>query len=121
MTLMTLIRMLTTAVVVMGFSFTCSHAQLSRVLPESTLLINDISFATRALWIRQANEAVKKVTYTPCPFAAFGTVIVNHSKPDPGELVCTGGNLGSHTGNPSLHGTRQLIRSTALLNITQSV
>ena len=88
-----------------------SYAQaydLSQVLPESTLRVNDVSLATRALWMRQANKAVKDVTGTKCPFAAFGTAIVNHTETEPGTLVCTGGNMNSLTGNPSLHGKKQL-------------
>ena len=73
-------------------------------LPESTLRINGLSSTTRMLWMQRANEAVQDVNDTPCPFGAFGTVVVNHSTPEPGELVCAGGNLNSKTGNPSLHG-----------------
>lgn len=87
---------------------TRSHAGLSRrastaeiPLGESTLTINSIPFATRAHWMRQANLALPSA----CPFAAFGTVIVNHTDPSgPGELVCTGANSGSTSGNPTMHG-----------------
>ncbi|KAK2025740.1 hypothetical protein LX32DRAFT_655215 [Colletotrichum zoysiae] len=34
-----------------------------------------ISLATRAYWMRQANLALPN----PCPFAAFGSVVVNHT------------------------------------------
>ncbi|KAF3070433.1 hypothetical protein GL218_00666 [Daldinia childiae] len=41
----------------------------------------------------------------PCPKAPFGTVIVNHTANSGlGELVCTGANSRSATGNPTLHG-----------------
>jgi tRNA(Arg) A34 adenosine deaminase TadA len=70
-------------------------------LAGSTLAINGIPFSTRAYWMRQANLALP----TPCPFGAFGTVIVNHTANDGlGELVCTGANNISATGNPTLHG-----------------
>lgn len=61
-----------------------------------------ISQATRAYWVRQANLALNH----PCPFAAFGSVIVNHTgNSGLGQLVCTGANSMSMTGNPTLHGT----------------
>jgi hypothetical protein len=68
---------------------------------DSKLSINGIPFSTRAHWMRQANLAIN----APCPFAAFGSVIVNHTAtPDLGTLVCTGANSNSATGNPTLHG-----------------
>lgn len=55
--------------------------------------------------MRRANEALGELSGSPCPFAAFGTVIVNHTNSDGlGELVCMGVNENSLTGNPSLHG-----------------
>ncbi|OTB01568.1 hypothetical protein M426DRAFT_323330 [Hypoxylon sp. CI-4A] len=64
--------------------------------------MDSIPYSTRAYWMRQANTALG----SPCPFAAFGTVIVNHTANDagPGELVCAGANNRSSTGNPILHG-----------------
>lgn len=74
-------------------------------IPDPTLSINNIPFATRAYWMRRANEALGELSGSPCPFAAFGTVIVNHTNSDGlGELVCIGANENSRTGNPSLHG-----------------
>ncbi|KAI1104442.1 cytosine deaminase [Jackrogersella minutella] len=68
---------------------------------EPTLSINGVPFGTRAYWMREANLALGH----PCPFAAFGTVIVNHTgSSDLGELICTGANSRSSTGNPILHG-----------------
>ncbi|KAI1210526.1 cytosine deaminase [Annulohypoxylon truncatum] len=76
------------------------------VVSDPTLSINGIPFSTRAYWMRQANLALGK----PCPFAAFGTVIVNHTgSSELGELVCTGANSGSTTGNPTLHGEMSAI------------
>lgn len=70
-------------------------------LGGSTLSINGIPYSTRAYWMRQANLALN----APCPFAAFGAVIVNHTANSGlGELVCTGANSNSATGNPTLHG-----------------
>ncbi|KAI1381417.1 cytosine deaminase [Hypoxylon crocopeplum] len=79
------------------------HARATEQAPigEPTLSINRIPFSTRAYWMRQANLALDN----PCPFAAFGSVIVNHTGSSGlGELVCTGHNSGSTTGNPTLHG-----------------
>ncbi|KAI0843757.1 cytosine deaminase [Hypoxylon sp. FL0890] len=70
-------------------------------IKESTLPINGIPSSTRAYWMRQANLALGE----PCPYAAFGTVIVNHTgNSELGELVCAGANSISSTGNPTLHG-----------------
>ncbi|KAI1095135.1 cytosine deaminase [Rostrohypoxylon terebratum] len=71
------------------------------VVSDPKLSINGVPFSTRAYWMRQANLAL----HQPCPFAAFGSVIVNHtSTSELGELICTGANSGSTTGNPTLHG-----------------
>ncbi|KAK5046655.1 hypothetical protein LTR84_007416 [Exophiala bonariae] len=75
-------------------------------ISESTLSINNIRFSTRAHWMRQANTALSQLL-SPCPFGAFGTVIVNHTAPGEdglGTLVCMGANNISLTGNPTLHG-----------------
>lgn len=57
--------------------------------------------------MRQTNAALEVVTGSPCPFAAFGTVIVNHTNTDGlGDLLCIGANENSRTGNPTLHGER---------------
>ncbi|CRK28731.1 hypothetical protein BN1708_004714 [Verticillium longisporum] len=54
----------------------------------------------RQYWIRQANEALS----SPCPFAPFGTVIVNHTVDGRGNIVCTGKNTSHQSGNPMMHG-----------------
>jgi len=79
-------------------------AALAFVLADPTLMINGITFSTRAHWMRLANVALSDISGSPCPFAAFGTVIVNHTASDAGELICMGVNENSKTGNPSLHG-----------------
>ncbi|KAH6656199.1 cytidine deaminase-like protein [Truncatella angustata] len=57
--------------------------------------------STRAHWMRQANIALG----APCPFAGFGSVIVNHTaNAGLGDLVCSGVNGNRETGNPILHG-----------------
>lgn len=56
--------------------------------------------------MRQANAVLRELTSSPCPFAAFGTVIVNHTDSEGlGELVCMGVNESGGVGNPVLHGT----------------
>ncbi|TVY83930.1 tRNA-specific adenosine deaminase [Lachnellula suecica] len=64
-----------------------------------------IPFEIRAYWMRKANEALSEL-FTPCPFAAFGTVVVNHTDTSSplGELVCMSVNQNEQTGNPTLHG-----------------
>ncbi|KAK8203117.1 guanine deaminase [Phyllosticta capitalensis] len=73
------------------------------VIAEPHLSINSVPFSTRAYWMRQANAALAQLS-SPCPFAAFGSVIVNHTAPGLGELVCIGANSNSQTGNPTMHG-----------------
>lgn len=75
-------------------------------ISEPALSINNIRFSTRAYWMRQANAALSQLV-SPCPFGAFGSVIVNHTAPGEdglGTLVCMGANNISLTGNPTLHG-----------------
>jgi hypothetical protein len=68
--------------------------------------LDTIPFETRAYWMRKANAVLAELD-SPCPFAAFGTVIVNHTDTsvDPkGKLVCYSVNRGMREGNPTLHG-----------------
>ncbi|KAK2612703.1 hypothetical protein QQS21_001320 [Conoideocrella luteorostrata] len=62
-----------------------------------------ISADTRHYWMRKATEALYEVHHTPCPYNAFGSVIVNHTTSGPGDLVCIGANDNA-SGNPVLHG-----------------
>lgn len=65
-----------------------------------------LPFETRAYWMRRAISALSELE-SPCPFAAFGTVIVNHtdtSVDEKGKLVCMGVNENLRSGNPTLHG-----------------
>jgi hypothetical protein len=83
--------------------------------PANKYLEDDpIPFETRAYWMRRANAALAELD-SPCPFAAFGTVIVNHtdtSSNPHGKLVCMDINQSLQTGNPTLHG-RFISRYTA--------
>ncbi|RDW70055.1 hypothetical protein BP5796_08452 [Coleophoma crateriformis] len=81
-----------------------SPRKVQRVLPTPDNAT--ISLSTRAYWMRKANAALGELA-SPCPFAAFGTVIVNHtdvSGDGLGKLVCMGVNSRTTTGNPILHG-----------------
>jgi hypothetical protein len=74
--------------------------------PAHTSSTDAIPFEIRAYWMRRAISALAELE-SPCPFAAFGTVIVNHTdiSDDPkGKLVCMGINQNFQTGNPTLHG-----------------
>jgi hypothetical protein len=74
--------------------------------PAHTHSTYKIPFEIRAYWMRRAISALAELE-SPCPFAAFGTVIVNHTdtSSDPkGRLVCIGVNQNSQLGNPTLHG-----------------
>ena len=73
---------------------------------DSGLTANAIPYSTRAQWMRKANEALSLLS-SPCPFAAFGTAIVNHTavtEDGSGELVCIGINENARVGSPTLHG-----------------
>ncbi|ETN46074.1 uncharacterized protein HMPREF1541_00258 [Cyphellophora europaea CBS 101466] len=56
----------------------------------------------------RAKAALGELAGTPCPFAAFGAAVVNHTAgpadDDGGELVCLGVNSVRRDGNPTLHG-----------------
>ncbi|KAJ7054864.1 guanine deaminase [Mycena amicta] len=94
--------------------FPNAFASLQTIIAAPNLAINAIPFSTRAFWMRQANEAL--LSQSPCPFSAFGSVIVNHTDPGMGELVCTGINTNRQTGNPTLHGEIAAINNcTAIL------
>ncbi|TDZ68423.1 Satratoxin biosynthesis SC1 cluster protein 4 [Colletotrichum trifolii] len=81
-------------------------------IPESPLTIGDgVTDATRAHWMRQAVLALPN----PCPFAAFGSVIVNHTAGGAGQLVCSGANNGHGAGNPTLHGEMVAINNCSAL------
>ncbi|KAJ5464324.1 guanine deaminase [Penicillium daleae] len=86
-------------------------AALAVVLADPNLMINGITFPTRAHWMRLANEALGEISGSPCPFAAFGTVIVNHTASEAGKLICMGVNENGNTGNPSLHGEIAAIKN----------
>ncbi|KAK0609173.1 hypothetical protein DIS24_g12433 [Lasiodiplodia hormozganensis] len=80
--------------------------QRQDVIAKPQLSINGIPFGTRAHWMRRARAALADLG-SPCPFAAFGTAIVNHTATTAdglGELVCIGANANSKTGNPTMHG-----------------
>ncbi|PVI02320.1 guanine deaminase [Periconia macrospinosa] len=81
-----------------------AHGSSRDILANSASTINGIPFSTRAYWMRKANEALGDVLDDPCPFAAFGTAIVNHTDEGLGELVCIGANANRLTGNPTMHG-----------------
>lgn len=64
------------------------------------------SSSVRQLWMKEALSALKTLTSSPCPHEPFGTVIVNHTSPNPsdiGDLICIGAN-DIASGNPTLHG-----------------
>ncbi|KAF2772955.1 guanine deaminase [Teratosphaeria nubilosa] len=59
--------------------------------------------AEREHWMREAISALDTLI-SPCPFAAFGTAIVNHTSTGESNLICIGANAIGSTGNPTLHG-----------------
>lgn len=62
------------------------------------------SLTAREHWMRRAKQALKELR-SPCPFEAFGSVIVNHTADEGlGTEVCIGANGIREVGNPTLHG-----------------
>ncbi|KAI8316856.1 hypothetical protein K4K61_000140 [Colletotrichum sp. SAR11_59] len=89
-------------------------AALPQCLPQewTTWTTDDgVDASTRAYWMRQANLALPN----PCPFAAFGAVVVNHTAGGLGELVCTGANNNQGSGNPTLHGEMVAINNCSAI------
>ncbi|EFQ32122.1 cytidine and deoxycytidylate deaminase zinc-binding region [Colletotrichum graminicola] len=64
----------------------------------SGLTVNSIPAEKRVEYMRKTNEALYRQS-GPCPFAAFGAIIVNHTSD---EVVCEGANF--RTGDPTIHG-----------------
>ncbi|KAK1962372.1 cytidine deaminase-like protein [Colletotrichum sublineola] len=89
-----------------------STSQDPIVSPMLTVEGNDgINLSTRAYWMRQANLALPN----PCPFAAFASVVVNHTAAGLGELICTGANNNSGSGNPTFHGEMVAINNCSAI------
>ena len=102
----------------LGFQYTKvlqSALHVHEPIAGTEVTVNPIPFSTRAHWMRRANAVLAELSSSPCPFAAFGTVIVNHTDGHGlGDLVCTGLNSISAEGNPTLHGTASgLLRDSA--------
>ncbi|OAL05333.1 cytidine deaminase-like protein [Phaeosphaeriaceae sp. SRC1lsM3a] len=63
------------------------------------VIVNGIPYSTRVKYMRlKANEALYEQS-GPCPFAAYGSIIVNHTSD---QIVCRGANF--RTGDPTIHG-----------------
>lgn len=75
-----------------------------------------VALHIREHWMRQANDALWLLA-SPCPFAAFGSVVVDHNGANGGlgELVCMGVNSAIKKGNPTLHG-KSKFHPSRLLN-----
>ncbi|KAL4959680.1 nucleoside deaminase [Aspergillus stella-maris] len=60
--------------------------------------------SVRDYWMQYTTTALMDAS-SPCPFIPFATAIVNHTDfSSRGDLICTGINPGSASGNPILHG-----------------
>ena len=87
-----------------GTKHTHTHPSTSsRQLEEDT-----IPFSTRAHWMRTALSALYSIPIgSPCQFAPFASVIVNHSDTSlspHGKMICMSVNQNAQKGNPTLHG-----------------
>ena len=76
-----------------------------------------VPLLVRRHWMREAKKFLFAANGgSPCPFAAFGAAIVNHTSTvtgggdgdddgdEKGELICLGYNTVRRDGNPTLHG-----------------
>ncbi|KAJ7123822.1 guanine deaminase [Mycena crocata] len=86
---------------------------LPDVIASPNLSLSSVPFSTRAHWMRRVNTALSELA-SPCPFSAFSSVIVNHTAPGLGELVCVGVN-NDQTGNPTLHGEIAAIQNCSAI------
>lgn len=73
------------------------------VIITGDLHSHPVSAQTREHWMKTAIHALSDLV-SPCPYAAFGTAIVNHTASAEGELICIGANSARQTGNPTHHG-----------------
>lgn len=82
---------------------THGHDQ-KHIHPPHPSVKDTVPFETRAYWMRRAISALSELE-SPCPFAVFGTVIVNHTdtSDSKGKLVCMGVNRTVQSGNPTMH------------------
>jgi tRNA(Arg) A34 adenosine deaminase TadA len=62
------------------------------------VVVNNVPPLKRTEYMRKTNEALYAQS-GPCPFAAFGAIIVNHTSD---AIVCEGANF--RTGDPTIHG-----------------
>jgi len=89
--------------------FTDGHDQRhAHCAPSRQKSITDdaIPYETRVYWMRRENAALAELA-SPCPFAPFGSVVVNHTDTNydlKGKLVCISVNQNMQKGNPTLHG-----------------
>ncbi|KAE8132243.1 hypothetical protein BDV38DRAFT_275263 [Aspergillus pseudotamarii] len=90
---------------------------LTSTVLNLTLIADGIPFSTRAYWMRRTNQVLGERSGFPCPFAVFGTAVVNHTDTDGfGDLIRIGVNQNRQTGNPPLHGEIAAITNcTAIL------
>lgn len=80
----------------------CNADNIVPAFSFAGLTINNVPYAERQRFMRLTNTALVSLR-GPCPFGAFGSVIVNHTA-SPAEVVCIGANANSEEGDPTLHG-----------------
>ncbi|KAH6679384.1 cytidine deaminase-like protein [Halenospora varia] len=81
----------------------------------SGLTVNSIPYSTRVKYMRLANQALYEQS-GPCPFAAYGTIIVNHTSD---EIVCRGANF--RTGDPTIHGEISAINACTAVFVAKNM
>ncbi|KAL5322823.1 hypothetical protein ACEPPN_010802 [Leptodophora sp. 'Broadleaf-Isolate-01'] len=79
------------------------------------LTVNSIPYSTRVKYMRLANEALYEQS-GPCPFAAYGTIIVNHTAD---AIVCKGANF--RTGDPTIHGEISAINACTAVFVARNM
>ncbi|KAJ7911540.1 guanine deaminase [Mycena leptocephala] len=89
-------------------------SSLQDTIAAPNLSINSVPFSTRVYWMRRTITALLELG-SPCPLSAFASVIVNHTVPGLGTLVCIGANSKRQTGDPTLHGEIAAIRNCSAI------
>ncbi|KAJ6523374.1 guanine deaminase [Mycena capillaripes] len=102
------------SVLILTGQYGATASSVQDAIAAPNLAINSVPFSTRAFWMRRANAVLLELG-SPCPVGAFASVIVNHTAPGLGELVCTGGNTKRQTGNPTLHGEIAAIQNCSAI------
>jgi hypothetical protein len=117
---LSVLSLLLLALIHLTHGYVQKHSFLMRPGPKP-FADDTISYESRLYWIRRANTALAELQ-SPCPFNAFGSVVVNHtdrSSGPMGKLVCMSVNQNLQKGNPTLHGKQKrfILETDVLISV----